>query len=90
MQELTWLAQIIGIWLGGGSWADIQAAPGFQALVLAAAVLIPSSLICVGIAGWTDWRETPLAAWLGFAPRYPDENWAEKARDIDKDGTPDF
>jgi len=90
MQELAWLAEVVRIWLEGGTWADIQAAPGFQGLAVLAAFLIPASLILIGIGGWAEWRETPLAAWLGFAPRDPNENWAESARDIDKDGTPDF
>ncbi len=90
MHELAWFAEIFRIWIEGGAWADIKAAPGFQALVGLAAWLIPSSLILVGIGGLTDWRETPLAFWLGFSPRDPNENWAENARDIDKDGIPDF
>jgi hypothetical protein len=28
--------------------------------------------------------------WLGFSPHDPDEGWAERARDTDKDGMPDF
>jgi hypothetical protein len=90
MQEVAWLAEIIRIWLEGGAWADIQAAPGFRGLVGLAAWLIPSSIILIGISGWTDWRETPMAAWFGFARRDPKENWAEEARDVDKDGLPDF
>lgn len=90
MQELVWLAEIIRMWLEGGTWADIQAAPGFRALAILAACLVPSSIILIGIQGWTDWRETPMAAWFGFARRDPKENWAEEARDIDKDGLPDF
>lgn len=90
MQELAWLAEIVRIWLEGGAWAEIKAAPGFAPLVFLAAALVPSSLIAVGIMGWTEWRETPLAMWFGFARRDPNENWAENARDIDKDGLPDF
>jgi hypothetical protein len=90
MQELAWLAEIVRIWLEGGTWADIQAAPGFRGLVGLAAWLVPSSIILVGISGWTNWRETPMAAWFGVARRDPKENWAEHARDIDKDGLPDF
>jgi hypothetical protein len=90
MQELAWLAELIRIWIEGGTWADIKAAPGFQALVGLAAWLVPSSLILVGIGGLTEWRETPLAVWFGFARRDPKENWAENARDLDKDGLPDF
>mgnify|MGYP006969350478 CR=1 FL=1 len=90
MQELVWLAEPIRIWLEGGTWAEIQAAHGFRALVGLAAFLIPSTLILLGIGGLSEWRETPLAFWLGFSPRDPNEDWAEKARDIDKDGMPDF
>jgi hypothetical protein len=90
MQELAWLADIIRIWLEGGTWADIQKAPGFAGLLGLAAWLVPSSLILIGIHGWTEWRETPIATWFGFARRDPKENWAEEARDIDKDGLPDF
>lgn len=90
MQELVWLAEPVRIWLDGGTWAEIKAAPGFQALVLLAAALVPSSLILIGIAGAHEWRESPLALWFGFGPRAEDENWAERARDLDKDGSPDF
>lgn len=90
MQELAWLAEVIRIWLEGGTWAEIKAAPGFFMLVMLCAALIPSTLIAVGIGGWTEWRETPLAAWFGVDPRDPSEDWAERARDLDKDGTPDF
>jgi hypothetical protein len=38
----------------------------------------------------TDWRDTPLAAWFGVSPQDPDADWALRARDIDKDGTPDI
>ena len=33
MEALTGLAEIIRIWLEGGTWADIQKAPGFAALL---------------------------------------------------------
>jgi hypothetical protein len=90
MQELVWLAEPIRIWLEGGTWAEIRAAHGFQMLVMLASVLIPSSIILVGIGGAGEWRETPLALWLGLGPRANEENWAERARDLDKDGSPDF
>lgn len=89
MQELIWLLQPLRIWIDGGSWAEISAAPGFVALMLLGAALIPSSLIAWGI-GTASWRETPLAQWFGVAKRDPDADWAERARDIDKDGYPDF
>ena len=90
MQELAWLAEVIRIWLEGGSWAEIKAAPGFFMLVMLAATLIPSTLILVGISGWGEWRDTPLATWFGFNREDPDADWALHARDLDKDGTPDI
>lgn len=90
MQELAWIAELVRIWIEGGTWAELQAAPGFRALVALAAFLVPASVILVGIDGWSAWRQTPLAAWLGFSGRDPDEDWAENARDVDKDGMPDF
>ncbi len=88
MQEFAWIAEVIRIWLEGGSWAEIKATPGFQMLVLLAAALVPSTLIGLAI-GMTDWHETPLGAYFGAKPP-ADENWAEHARDLDKDGTPDI
>jgi hypothetical protein len=89
MQELAWLAEVVRIWLEGGTWAEIKAAPGFGMLLLLAAALLPSSLIMIGIWGVQDWRRTPFAAWFGVHPD-PDAGWSERARDLDKDGTPDF
>ncbi|MEZ5957994.1 MAG: hypothetical protein R3C27_12385 [Hyphomonadaceae bacterium] len=89
MQELGWLLEPIRIWLEGGTWTEIKATQGFMTLAFLAAVLVPSSLIAVGM-GTSEWRETPLAHWFGVDPRDPDANWAERARDLDKDGTPDF
>jgi hypothetical protein len=90
MQELAWLAEVIRIWAEGGTWAEIKAAPGFAMLVGLAAALVPSSLILVGIGGFEEWRDTPIARWFGVSPVDPDADWAERARDIDKDGQPDF
>lgn len=89
MQELAWLLEPIRIWIEGGSWAEIKSSQGFMALALLLGALVPSSLIAMGI-GITSWRETPLAAWFGIGPRDPDGDWAERARDLDKDGSPDF
>jgi len=88
MQEVAWIAEMVRVWLEGGAWADIQATRGFSTLVAMAAFLIPSTIIGLGI-GRTEWHETPLGAWLG-ARNPPDDNWAERARDLDKDGLPDF
>jgi len=90
MQELAWLLEPIRIWLEGGTWAEIKSAHGFQMLVLVGAALIPSSLILVGISGWQDWRETPMAAWFGVSREDPDADWALHARDLDKDGSYDI
>ncbi|MEZ5971211.1 MAG: hypothetical protein R3C31_05355 [Hyphomonadaceae bacterium] len=89
MQEIAWLLEPIRIWLEGGTWAEIKASQGFISLAMLSAVLVPSSLIALGI-GTTEWRETPLAQWFGVDPRNPDADWAERARDLDKDGYPDF
>lgn len=89
MQEIAWLLEPIRIWLEGGTWAEIKSSQGFMTLAFLSAALIPSSLIALGI-GTTDLRETPLASWFGVSPRDPDEHWTERARDLDKDGTPDF
>jgi hypothetical protein len=90
MQELAWLAEVIRIWAEGGTWAEIKAAPGFFMLVMLGAALVPASLILVGIGGLEEWRETPMARWFGVSPVDPDADWAERARDTDKDGVADF
>ena len=90
MQELSWLAELIRIWAEGGTWAEIKAAPGFAMLVMLAAALVPSSLILVGIGGMEEWRATPMARWFGVSLVDPDADWAERARDLDKDGQPDI
>jgi hypothetical protein len=89
MQELAWLLEPIGIWLTGGDWTEIKYSQGFISLAILGAVLVPSSLIAVGI-GTTEWRETPLAQWFGVDPADPDADWADRARDLDKDGWADF
>ncbi|GAM99289.1 hypothetical protein U91I_02935 [alpha proteobacterium U9-1i] len=73
------------IWLKGGALRDILATP----LVATLAFLVPSSLIALGI-GLTEWHETPLARWFGVRAPREDDNWTERARDLDKDGLPDF
>lgn len=89
MQELVWLLEPLRIWIEGGTWAEIAASRGFVSLLGAMAFLAPSTLIALGI-GLTEWRDTPLAIWLGGRRDDPDEGWAERARDLDKDGLPDF
>jgi hypothetical protein len=89
MDALVAVAELVRIWLGGGAWADMQAAHGLQTLLVLAAWLVPSTIIGLGI-GMTDWHETPLGAWMGARPPREDEEWSERARDLDKDGLPDF
>ncbi len=91
MQELVWLSEPIRIWLEGGTWAEISAAPGFRILMTLSALLVPPSIIAVGM-GLSSWRETPLARWFGYAPEDPQEAalWTWRARDIDGDGTADI
>lgn len=76
------------MWLEGASWAEISTSRGFRSLLVLACVLVPSSLVIGGIG--SNWRETPLATWFGVSPHDPDEDWAIRARDTDKDGMPDF
>ncbi len=90
MQELAWLFEPIRIWLEGGSWREISTSPGFVLLMFSVVALIPASVILVGIGGWEEWRKTPLAMRFGVSSDDPDAGWAERARDLDKDGTPDF
>lgn len=89
MQELIWLIEPVRVWLDGGSFKEIAATEGFWMLAVLAAALVPSTIIAWGM-GASDWRETPLAGYLGFAAEDPDADWAERARDRDKDGLPDF
>lgn len=89
MHDLFWLLEPLRIWIEGGTWAEITASRGFVSLAGTMALVLPSTLIALGI-GLTEWRETPLAMWLGVRPDDPDEGWAERARDLDKDGLPDF
>ena len=87
MQEI---AELVRIWLEGGSWADIRAAQGFQILVLTVCWAVPASIIAAAF-GVDSWRQLPIAWVAGFRPNLADEEgWVESARDLDKDGTPDI
>ncbi|MGE0830764.1 MAG: hypothetical protein AB7O04_15625 [Hyphomonadaceae bacterium] len=87
MQEAFWLFEIGRAWNEGG-WEAVRALPSFWIVVLGAAALVPPTIIFIGVGD--DWRETPLAAWFGLQPNEDEENWAIRARDIDKDGMPDI
>lgn len=88
MQEAIWFFELIRMWIDGAPLEDIVQAPQFFMLACLAAALVPASVIILGIGG-THWRDTPVARWFGFKP-YEEDNWAERARDIDKDGMPDI
>jgi hypothetical protein len=89
MDLVSGLAEMLRIWIEGGSWEEIRAARGFSHVIATIAWVVPSTIIALGI-GLTEWRETPLAWLLGVSPHDPDADWAERARDIDKDGVQDF
>ncbi|MDX2238805.1 MAG: hypothetical protein NW203_14675 [Hyphomonadaceae bacterium] len=88
MQELVWLIEPIQVWLRGGSLDEITHTNGFIALLVIAAALVPSTIIMLGI-GLDEWADTPLGRYFGAAPS-DDGAWTDSARDIDKDGMPDF
>jgi len=91
MDLIAWLAEPLRLWIEGAPWSAIQATYGFQTLVIVACALVPASIIALGF-GVNSWRELPVAWFLGFRPTPPedDSSWAERARDLDKDGAPDF
>lgn len=91
MDSLAAIAELVRVWMDGGDWTKIQATEGFRTLVGVAAWLAPMSLIALGF-GVDSWRELPIATFLGFSSKDPkdDPNWAERARDLDKDGIPDI
>lgn len=88
MDILSAIAEVVRILIEGGGWAEIQAADGFRSLVGLSVWLIPPTIIALGI-GMTEWHETPLGVFMG-ARRPEKDNWAERARDLDKDGLADF
>lgn len=87
MLELGWIAQVIRVWLEGGTMAEIGATPGFTLLLLMAGFLVMPSLILLGL-GASAWHETPLGRWFGA--KEPDSDWKYRAGDTDKDGLIDF
>ena len=89
MDFLSDLAHTIRAMSEGATWAELWQVKGFQNLEMLAATIVPPTIIALGI-GMTEWRETPLGAWLGLPGKPDDEHWAERARDLDKDGLEDF
>jgi len=84
------LLEPLRIWAHGGSLEAGLRTPGFLQFAGLAAVLVPGTVIALGI-GATEWHETPLGRWMGASGPDPDEaHWAERARDLDKDGLPDI
>ena len=90
MDFLADIAKTLRLLSEGASFEELRQAAPFQHLVILAACLIPPTVIAFGI-GMTNWRETPLAQWMGFSPEEPPpDDWAARARDLDKDGLEDF
>lgn len=87
MLELGWIAEIVRVWLEGGTMTEIGATHGFAMLLLLVAFVVTPTLIALGI-GITDWHETPLGRWFGV--QAPDNDWTYRAGDTDKDGLIDF
>ncbi len=81
----TDLIQPIMAWMDSGDPRDLLASPAGAAL----AFILPSTIIAL-LIGFTHLRETTLAAWIGMFRGEPEADWTERARDIDKDGAPDF
>lgn len=84
MQELSWIAESVRVWFEGG---DVSATFGFNMLVAFAGFVVGPSLIAVGV-GAAKWHETWLGRWFGA--KAPEQDWTERAGDIDKDGLADF
>lgn len=98
MDVLSAAAEVTRLWLEGGDWTKLQASEGFHVLVGVACWVAPTTIIGLGL-GVESWRELPAAMFLGFGRKPPEDsadgadgetNWAERARDLDKDGLPDF
>ncbi|MFZ4122489.1 MAG: hypothetical protein ACOYKM_12585 [Caulobacterales bacterium] len=93
MEELLWLIQPIHVLLSGGTLAQAWETDGAKQMALLLAFAVPSTVIALGI-GNTGLRETPLGAWFGFGEREAqpgtESDWVRRARDLDKDGTPDI
>lgn len=84
MQELIWLIDSVRT-LADGGWEALQTSPSFWALMLLAAVLVPPSLIFMGMSD-DAFHDTPLGRWFGIE----DDEYAWKRRpDVDGDGLPD-
>lgn len=86
MQELGWIAEVVGAWLAGASWAEINAMPGFKMLFALACWVVGPSLVALGLG--TSFHETIWGKWVGAEA--PNNDWAYRAGDIDKDGLTDF
>jgi hypothetical protein len=84
MLELQALADMFRAFMEG---RDVVATEGFRQICVAMTFIIPASVIG-GLIAAGDWHETPLGQWLGL--KAPDDSWAVRARDLDKDGQPDF
>jgi len=85
MQELIWLIDSVRAFFSGG-WEELQMTSSFWALMLLGAVLVPPTLIFMGIAD-DGFHDTPLGRWFGLED---DDGYGWKKRpDLDGDGLPD-
>ncbi len=83
MQELIWLIDVVRAWFDGGMEA-VHQEPGFWALLIGATLLIPPTIIFIGLTG-DEFHTTPLGRWFGVEP--PDEGWPPPMSiDVDGDG----
>lgn len=91
MDFFSGVAEILRLWAEGADWNKIQAARGFNTVLTVLCWVVPTTIITLGF-GIDSWRELPVARFLGFRPSTPAEDsaWAERARDLDKDGAPDI
>ena len=85
MDVLAGLAELLRLWLEGASGDEIRSSRGFGVVMGLAAWLIPLTVIALGI-GLTEWRETPLAVWLGCSVPRPRFRLGRARARLDKDG----
>lgn len=98
MTEIVWLIEAARTLLDGAPLEPLFERPGFVSTMVWLAVVVPASLIALGI-GLHDWGDTPLGQWFGAAPGEPartageidaDLRKYETWRDFDGDGEADF
>lgn len=98
MTEIIWIFEALRTLFTGGSLEPLMAKPGFASTMIWCAMVVPGSLIALGI-GLHGWGDTPLGQWFGASPSAPprsigeidaDLKKYETWRDLDGDGRGDF